>query len=1564
MSYFFAFALPVPVVAQFKRFTSSPHIYRIKAAGCTHEPFERRQTGFRVNDKQVIGIVTALHGITDCTIINAESERDSSGPFNDLQIVKVDIDNDVVLLWSEEINSLPVDGLNVNVEEPLQENRYENLRIIGYPLNLVRQQPTEIVGVRDITELVNLIPEDLVLSLHRRKSPSLGIQILSIEAHLLPGHSGAPIIDKHNNVIGIGNGGLDLGRAEIGWAIPWHRIIWKPVSHLVSQDISQQDVDRLSKLKAIDPKLAFSFSSSEFTESEAKEISFRPIESVLKKWDVSEPEFFRRTGVTWIDFEKEYVFFGEEQISSVVEGLGEERFHLIYGSTGGWREIFLRYIGWHYAKMGYDVIFTDCVDWSHNSKLPADFGQLDNKRTLLIVDNIQTQGQLVEDLFYKVSDTTLNLKVLLGSQPSLADVVEQRPYYRNGLLELPSTQISGAIIAEDIVRKYAKIAHNRLVGPRILAYFTNEARRKPEYSSFYYDLGSDEINLWILAYLLESWDGNMVSGERQSISQYVDEEIFQPLENQIVGASNALVTIAYFSLYRIPVESEFLTQVVQIEPEVLHTLTQLGEIRENRGTYRLENLALASIFVRTSDEYPYLTRKIRRNLEISEDRDWLLNLALIKKYLLYEPDNYDIVLLNLASNSMTDKYRLSLVFDSFQLQNIILARLNNETRTERLGRTLAALSSDKLAELFPIILELDLQKIVELIEQEESIKSIAWVLYGLSQIDVTLAIKSLRLTDIALLQRKIEAEKHIGKIGSFIWAISTFDENTASDLIAQVNLQIIQTKIDHETNLSRIGWFLYGFSSANSTIGAELANSLNAENLRTKLNKELNINSIGEVVWGMSHASKELSAWLVQALDKSFVVKQIHSEKDLWNLGLFLRALATAHPEIALNIASKINTDSLRDRINAERNSNDIAMVLSGFYMADINRGKNFLETIQFEIREQSAHQLHLYHMFSTMNPAAMYEAGMRHEILKNRLKAIETLLSSSYFDKVRKEILSEESIVNLAEELFTIWIYDPTTAVRLMRSFEKETILEWLLAANDSNTIATLFIMACKADPSQTIDLITFLRQNKSLFLNPNDLLLGLKTIAEIDLRVAKEFLSLLTFDNEFYSNLGNTGLGTSTEIIELINLIDNETAQDLVIDLSWNDMKHSLLRGYSGDVEDWFAQVFSINSSKGEYFQIKLFEVYAEQENQLRAASDLIDRKYYSKSANKEYHLMTFLDNINIIDAVYQHDNLYDIGFLIRMIRFADRNVAREFLEKLDVEILKNKLKYSNEIAHLNWYISEIASTNQSVGEQLLMTISQKFEKSESIKAFSLIEATTSKGANELAQSLVEILGSELIEDKIKLATTLDEISNSLEIIAIADSKIAAKIAIKVHSQIIQLSKKEDDLWAIKRAMERLEPIDENLAVLISKNTSKDLISRTIADEELYLLDEPISIISELQPELAKTMRNEIVDKFYVYDEDDLLHISNVGELLANLRKSSIDVHRYYIAGIDISKLQKRFEEEDLENKYVVEITTSILEEIFIANPNKAHALATALPEHFQGKLGELEADYLGQN
>lgn len=245
-------------VAQAQGELESPDIFRLEISECKHDPAGvRYQTGFRVAG--TAGVVTALHGVADdCKQINAVGGGDDGPVFEGLSVSKVDVDADIALLSSQELAAAERKPQLKAMSPGTTLKSSDSLRVIGYPYGMYAQLASTSLRVRDsaMVPLSRLIPPNLISPIRARNSPSTSISVVSVEGHFLAGQSGAPVFNKKGEVVGVVNGGLQEGHAEVSWMMDWNDVILEAVD--------QQEVkERLEQLKTSDPLLVFSASSDD-----------------------------------------------------------------------------------------------------------------------------------------------------------------------------------------------------------------------------------------------------------------------------------------------------------------------------------------------------------------------------------------------------------------------------------------------------------------------------------------------------------------------------------------------------------------------------------------------------------------------------------------------------------------------------------------------------------------------------------------------------------------------------------------------------------------------------------------------------------------------------------------------------------------------------------------------------------------------------------------------------------------------------------------------------------------------------------------------------------------------------------------------------------------------------------------------------------------------------------------------------------------------------------------------------------------------------------------------------
>jgi hypothetical protein len=216
------------------------------------------QTGFRLQGRK--GILTALHGVADGKAFSAVNE--SGDVLNGLTIAGVDLDNDLALLRSTEIENRPADGLPSEGSAEVEPG--ESLRVLGHPQGINLYEKRVIAGTPVLKNLHELIPPASASAFDRRKSPSAGITVLNIQGSLVPGDSGAPVLNARGKMIGIVNGGLLGGAASISWAIPLQFVAWRD---------SASASTRLAELAVIPSRDLFAVNPDPSAGSAAREMS-------------------------------------------------------------------------------------------------------------------------------------------------------------------------------------------------------------------------------------------------------------------------------------------------------------------------------------------------------------------------------------------------------------------------------------------------------------------------------------------------------------------------------------------------------------------------------------------------------------------------------------------------------------------------------------------------------------------------------------------------------------------------------------------------------------------------------------------------------------------------------------------------------------------------------------------------------------------------------------------------------------------------------------------------------------------------------------------------------------------------------------------------------------------------------------------------------------------------------------------------------------------------------------------------------------------------------------------
>ena len=178
---------------------ADPVLERVASAVVKVEAGSAAASGFVWSD--AAHVVTALHVVDGQGPIrvhyvdgNGRIEASSAA-----SVARVLASSDLVLLRLDAPQQR--EPLPVNTEPPRVKEQFD---AVGFPLNIAGVSNTEVKVRFGGKQLRSILPP----------------KVLELEGNLVPGLSGAPIVDRSGRIVGIVDGGLESGAIGISWGIP------------------------------------------------------------------------------------------------------------------------------------------------------------------------------------------------------------------------------------------------------------------------------------------------------------------------------------------------------------------------------------------------------------------------------------------------------------------------------------------------------------------------------------------------------------------------------------------------------------------------------------------------------------------------------------------------------------------------------------------------------------------------------------------------------------------------------------------------------------------------------------------------------------------------------------------------------------------------------------------------------------------------------------------------------------------------------------------------------------------------------------------------------------------------------------------------------------------------------------------------------------------------------------------------------------------------------------------------------------------------------------------------
>lgn len=693
-------------------------------------------------------------------------------------------------------------------------------------------------------------------------------------------------------------------------------------------DISNSQVN-IAGRDLIQPKIFYEFKSSE-----SAPIRIQSLSTVLREGEDLKSSFLRLSGATWSDFETGFHPFSSDDTTPLVEALEKQRFHLLEGTSIGWRENFTRYVGWTLSNRHKKVLFTDCWTWPANPVFAVDWIAMDDSETILIVENAHARPAAVEELFAEVQDNSMHLRLIISTDPALGSLLVRRPYFQSPILELSKSIIRGDQFAERLIDRYAEKVARRQVGPRIRESFRlNSIEGFP--GLFYTRDEPSEVNLWLLAALLNAWDGKDPLGEQRredALENFVAEKVFQPVRLKSPAHGSLAATVAFFSYYCVLLPRTFLTKDLHFGQAEVDDLVKAGILRSSDSGVSLQDCRLAALLIRAVKEGSETARELKDRLGTSRPGPEIVKRAFVSGI----PD-YDVLFLNLQAFPSLDFPNPLAIFPSEIEDGVFEAaleeHLSHDSRPGHVGRLLAAAARAKLRlPGLKNVLTLSRQSVIG--SKEVTIKEAAWLVLGIHETDAATSQEFVRSIPLAALLQKAKEERHVGKIGSLLWAVAKSDHETGARLARLLEKSDLGERLNAEPDIARVGWVLEAVSGADSQTAARVAAQLNIDDLGNRITSTTPNGDLAALLWGLSRCSCERASAVVGVLSDDDLRSRVESEDDAWTLGLLLRALGQVSPERSRRLIESVQPEFFEKIAQSEEDVKKLGMLFSGLATA------------------------------------------------------------------------------------------------------------------------------------------------------------------------------------------------------------------------------------------------------------------------------------------------------------------------------------------------------------------------------------------------------------------------------------------------------------------------------------------------------------------------------------------------------------------------------------------------------------------------------------------------------
>jgi len=670
---------------------------------------------------------------------------------------------------------------------------------------------------------------------------------------------------------------------------------------------ARQCIDELdSKLAVVSAELATQLDQIQKELTVMNKATLPTIQAVLDQGVSTRPDFFRRSGPAWLDFQEGYVYERPE-VAGIIQRLKQEDIVAIKGGPASGKSSVLRNVGYRLAAEGADVRFLEL-------------------KTLPV--NEASEISKIRHGFIFVDDAHLNLgfvESLLLNRPNAKIVVACRNIDLRKLYG-PTTEYKLTEYLDNAVTIRALDATEQ-----ILERF--EEKRGPIPHELRSALTTND--LWVMAWQLKSIASNGRMDEAsvlKTVKQYVENIKDCPRPESVL-----LLASAFFE-HETAVRKPFLDSFS--EEGTVKALETQGElaivVSGGRDYVVLHHSEVAAVYQRAfqyfEDFGASTKRAIVRRFEDSFGRQNSAASTLTAKLLSIYVREYPTEITNLATVLQDRVLASEIVRNNW---DDILAGLEQETAIERIGHCVGAIRATNGHSAKAIVQGLSLDNLAEKTEQGRSLGATGKLLFSLTMADRPTARHVVSRLSIDGLVRRIDEEPDLGAIRWCLFAVTIANGDIARGVVERLDLATIVRKIDEEVDVHLVGYLVGTIAGANRGSGIKVLKRLDVRKL---VEKTVKAETADAIWWGtltVRLADEGAAETILEALGPAKLMEKIRKEHDVRQIGNWFELAIYSGIDIASRVAEGSNRDELAQRLEQEEDAYAVGECLARIHRAN-----------------------------------------------------------------------------------------------------------------------------------------------------------------------------------------------------------------------------------------------------------------------------------------------------------------------------------------------------------------------------------------------------------------------------------------------------------------------------------------------------------------------------------------------------------------------------------------------------------------------------------------------------